>query len=135
MGPECKGTGIATVKPMVTPRSVETKSMCFFRKSWISRRQSWEETDTPCSTAAARGGGGGGLRPPNSAATTPNRNGGKGGTQHCTAGLLRGQLSFFSAACCNLGRQTSAVFSITTIRLRFSWDDAFWTVGDVRAHR
>lgn len=80
-------------------------------------------------------GGGGGLRPPNSAATTPNRNGGKGGTQHCTAGLLRGQLSFFSAACCNLGRQTSAVFSITTIRLRFSWDDAFWTVGDVRAHR
>lgn len=63
MGPECKGTGIATVKPMVTPRSVETKSMCFFRKSWISRRQSWEETDTPCSTAAARGGGGGFVPP------------------------------------------------------------------------
>lgn len=37
----------------------------------------------------------GGFIPATALATTPDRKGGKKGMQHCTAGLLRGQLSFF----------------------------------------
>lgn len=107
MGPKCEGIDIATMKLMVMPRSVETKSVCFFRKSWIFRRQSWEDRDTPCSTAPSQWGA---SSPPNSTCHNPRQKGKEEGDAALHSWAAPWAALLFSAACCNLGRQTAAVY-------------------------
>lgn len=123
-GPKCERTDSVTVKPMATPRSEKTKSMCFFRKSWISRRQSWEERNKyPLQHSSSLVGW---LHPHNRTSTASEGKGGKKEVQHCTAE----KFSLFLLLL-QLGKANNCgIFSVTPTCLRFYWCTAFWTAGD-----